>query len=146
MEGVSGSVMKMKIIWLVLLALIATVVDWLVIHEGLVFPFYHLIGWALVWLICLRIVKSFPASIAGVAVVSVFEDFLYLAYASVVGERTFWPLYSHEWIPDVFGKWAAFLSYDWFGVPSSYYILLGIGLVFLYYKLHPRRVILPSSK
>ena len=46
-----------------------------------------IIGWTLVWLICLRIVKSFLAGIASVAVVSVFEDFLYLTYAFVLGER-----------------------------------------------------------
>ncbi len=136
----------MKIVWLTLLTLIATVVDWIILREGLIFPFYHIIGWALAWLICLLIMKSFFASITSVAAVSVFEDFLYLTYASVLGERTFWPLYCHEWIPDMFGGWATFLSYDWFGVPSSYYILLGIGLVYFYYKSQLPQIALSSPK
>jgi len=92
---------------LLTLTIIATTVDWVVLSNNWVFPGYHYLGWTTVWLLVFFIMqKRWLDSIVTVAMISVIEDFLYLTYGSLIGARTFYPLYCHAWIPDVYGSWA----------------------------------------
>ena len=122
--------MKTKIAILISLAVIATIIDWFVVHSGLAVGWYIIGGWFIVWLVCLWLMKSFLLSVACVFGLSMTEDFLYLCASTVFEGRPFYPLYCHDWIPDVIGKWATPMSYDWFGIPSAYYIsVLAIVLI-----------------
>jgi len=126
--------MIMRLLMLLFLTFLATIVDWLVIHNSWHFPGYHLLGWLVVWGLCLWIMRGFILSLASVVIISVMEDFLYLSYGALIGERQFYPLYCHAWIPEAFGGWATFLSLNWFGVPSCYFILLGVGIALILTK------------
>lgn len=112
--------------WLLLatLALLATIIDQIVIHHttGIAGWPYILLGWLIVWAICLLILqKKWLYSIAAVFIISVSEDALFLLWDRIVG-RTLWnaPFYCHDWVP---------FSQNW-GIPSHYvYSLLIAGLL-----------------
>ena len=42
----------------------------------------------------------------------------------LLAKRPLWPLASHEGILEVFGEWTEFMTWDWWGIPSSYYFSL----------------------
>ncbi len=124
--------------WLLSLIVLATIVDLIVIRFlDLIIPFYHYIGWTLVWLAVLFIISKKALRIIGtgvVATVIVFiianvEDFLYIVVSNLLDEKALYPFYSHGWVPRVFGSWATPLSWDWLGFPSSYYFAIVVGLV-----------------
>lgn len=129
----------MKWILLALLTVIALVVDWFAIHSGFHPVWYFWGGWTLVWICCYLILRKFWQSILAVIIIACVEDFLYLTWASIQGERSFYPLYCHEWVTDIFGRWSKFLALDWLGVPSSYYIIGGIILILIMRLLWQKR-------
>ena len=129
--------MKIKILALIALALVATIIDWLVIRSGVMYSqfltwWYILTGWFLVWEICLGIMRSFKLSIASVIAISLCEDFLFMCAVSLFDGRQFYPLYCHGWLP-------APLGYNWLGLPSAYYIsILAIAIILLAGRLKTR--------
>lgn len=111
--------------WLLLatLAIVATIVDQIVIHHTNLGDWtYILLGWLIVWAICLLILqKRWLYSIAAVFIISVVEDALFLLWDRTVG-RTPWnaSFYCHDWVP---------FSQNW-GIPSHYiYSLIIAGLL-----------------
>lgn len=129
-----------RLLLLLLVAFVATIIDWLVIHNNWQFPGYHVLGWFVVWGLCFWILRDIILSLASVVIISVIEDFLYLYYGALIGERQFYPIYCHAWIPEAFGEWATFLSLNWLGMPSCYFVLLGLGIVLILIRRRPLRV------
>lgn len=117
---------------LLALTVTAAIVDWVVLSNNWVFSGYHYLGWTTVWLLVFFIMrKHWLDSIVAVAMISVIEDFLFLAYGSLIGARTFYPLYCHAWIPDTYGNWAAFLGQNWLGLPSFYFIVPMVTIAYI---------------
>lgn len=115
-----------------ILLIVVTVIDLAVVLNNS-FPLgYILAGWTLVWLLCFLILKSWLLSIAVVMVLSVIEDALFIITVHVANGQPIYPFYCHEWM------WG--LSWDWLGIPSHYFILLGIVgiLVFISTKVVKR--------
>jgi hypothetical protein len=134
--------LRIKILYLAGLALLATMLDWLVINNNWQTQFYLYVGWFLVFVVCYLILKKqFWYALSTVLVISVFEDYMYLLYRQLINHQPLHPIYCHEWVPEAYGHWASFLGYNWLGVPSSYIILPVIaGIIYFiarrYYRLH----------
>lgn len=107
---------------LIPLVILATIVDWIIIHNHWgIFPWYHIGGWLVVWLIVFFLLKRrWLKSIGTILLMSVAEDVLYLSYASLIGEREFYPLYCHDWL------WGC---QNWLGMPSYYFIAVLGGIL-----------------
>ena len=112
----------MKILCLILLTIVAIVVDWIVIHRHWAFKGYHYVGWTVVYGLCFYILREFVPALGITIAISIAEDIGFLLYAASLKQRPWWPLYCHEWMVTAYGKWVKPLSYNWFGVPSYYYI------------------------
>ncbi|MFC1948883.1 hypothetical protein ACFLW0_01745 [Chloroflexota bacterium] len=122
-------------IFIPVLTIIATVVDLVVLGNNLAFTGYHYIGWTLAWLSCFGYIRNFISSVGCTILIALFEDVLFLWYEALLGNRLWYPLYCHTWIPDAYGSWAKFLSYNWLGMPSYYYIGGVAGVVMLFVGL-----------
>jgi len=48
----------MEWLWLALICVSATAIDWFVVHGGMATGWYILVGWFLVWLICVFVFRS----------------------------------------------------------------------------------------
>lgn len=106
---------------LAVLAIVATIVDQIVIHYHYGSWAYIFSGWFVVWIGCFLILRRrWLPSIAAVVTLSVIEDALFLFWDRIVG-RTSWDAswYCHDWMLGV--------SQDWGGVPSHYVYSLVIA-------------------
>jgi len=117
-----------RIVYLLILTLVAALVDLVVITNGFVFNYYHQLGWVVVWAICYFVWDDFLLSLASVIVVAVGEDFLFFAIKAAFEGTPLYPLYSHQWVPEMWGEWASFLVWDWLGFPSMYFLALPIAI------------------
>ena len=132
---------RITILYLAGLALLATILDWLVINNNWQTQFYLYVGWSLIFVGCYLILKKrFWYALSTVLVISVFEDYLFLLYRQLIDHEPFYPIYCHEWIPEAYGGWATFLGYNWLGVPSSYFIFPVIaGIIYFIARRYYRQ-------
>lgn len=118
---------------LVLITLTATWLDLFICHNRWYFSGYILVSWLLIWLLIWMVTKDFWQSVGLVMIVSVFEDYLYLATESLMGIRPWWPVYSHAWVDVSTGGLFGFMGLNWMGLPSSYWIGMVAGIPLVIY-------------
>jgi hypothetical protein len=118
---------------LVLITLTATWLDLFICHNRWYFSGYILVSWLLIWLLIWMVTKDFWQSVGLVMIVSVFEDYLYLATESLMGIRPWWPVYSHAWVDVSTGGLFGFMGLNWMGLPSSYWIGMVVGIPLVIY-------------
>jgi len=121
--------MKYKLLALIIIC--ATWLDLLIIYNEWYFPNYIIGSWVLVWLVVWLVTKNFIDSIGWIFIVSISEDFLFLASEALMGIRAWYPLYSHSWVDSATGGLFGFMGYNWLGLPSSYFLGLGGGVIIL---------------
>lgn len=136
--------MKYKLLALIIIC--ATWLDLLIIYNEWYFPNYIIASWVLVWLVVWLVTKNFIDSIGWIFIVSISEDFLFLASEALMGIRAWYPLYSHSWVDSATGGLFGFMGYDWLGLPSSYFIGLIGGVLILNRKYILKGVVWLASK